>query len=233
MRGKDLLFWTIPAAVAVVAAVLGYRALRPEGPPGPDDGPPEHVSLICPPHVHRCVSGTVSVTTGEEEPGGEVPCQVQLVGRCAQKCVAEGIALVGVPDDVARTQLCDAPDDVEPLVASELGIAQLIEDGGGSCLADGFGPSTEGVLQCILESAKDPDALGIVVGRITCRAGTVATRDDTPRIVSRAQAIALWCRRDAATAPDATKEAAVDAAADSAGNTAVDAAGDGSLDGRD
>jgi hypothetical protein len=216
---KDLLFWALPAALAAVAGVFAYRAIRPDE-PSPPDGPPERVSLLCPANHYRCVSGTVSVTTGEEDPGGEVPCTVHVVGRCAQKCVAEGVALVGVADDVAKMQLCDPPADVEPLVASELGIAQLIEDGGGSCVADGFGPSAEGVLQCILKSAKDPDSLGIVVGRITCRTGPVATRDDTPRIVSREQAIALWCRRDSAAlsasavALDAGSTDAADADAD-------------------
>lgn len=202
VRWKDYAFWTVPAAIAGVAAVLGVRALRSEGPELPSTEP-EPPSMMCPVGVYRCIAGSIAVTTGEENVGGETPCLTREVGRCAVACVAETVPLAGVSDEVAKGQLCDAPADVSALVEKELTITDLAGDSGEPCLADGFGPSDDGVLQCILQSAKDPDALGIVVGRITCRSGVVRTFDPTPRIVSREQAIALWCRRDAAGVSEA------------------------------
>ena len=232
MRLKDLAFWTVPAAIGAVAIVLGLRALRGDRPEAPSSGDkPEPMSLICPTNLYRCSAGTIAATTGEENPGGETPCLTRDVGRCKDRCVADGIALVGVSDDTAKVQLCDPPSDVSALVSKELTVSDLVEDGGGSCVADGFGPSEDGVLQCILPSAKDPDALGLVVGRITCRTGVVATIDDTPRIVSRAQAIALWCRRDAAALTSSNVSldgggAGADAGADA--DTGADAGADAS-----
>jgi hypothetical protein len=218
VRWKDAAFYAVPAAIAVVAGVLAWRAFRGDGPDAPTREPPQS-ALMCPSGRVRCAKGELLATTGEEKPNGS-GCDERHVAKCARACVSEGVALEGVDDDTARTQLCDAPENVEPMIASQLTIVELGDDGG-TCVADGWGPSDDGVLECILRSAKDPDALGVVVARVKCRTPVVPTIDKTPRIVSREQAVAVWCARsiaalsDAGVMVDAMSSPIVDAGSDS------------------
>jgi hypothetical protein len=241
VRWKDGVFYAVPAAIAVVAGVLAWRAFHGEGPGVPSQEPPP-TALMCPSGRYRCTKNEILATTGEEKTNGS-GCDERSVGKCARACVSESVSLDGVDDETGKTQLCDAPINVEPMVAKTLTIVELGDDGG-TCVADGWGPSEDGVLECILRSAKDPDALGVVVARVTCRTQPVPTMDKTPRIVGRDEAIAIWCARsnaaliDAGVSADAiatpaipTIDAGVDADAD-AGSSDADADAD-ARDGHD
>ena len=197
MQAKDAVFYAIPVALLAVAAGFAWRAHR-DAPPPPREGEvePPRVSM-CPAGRARCAHAEILITTGLERPGAAPPCEERSAGRCARACVTESVALEGVAATIAREQLCDAPVDVAPWIEREQTIAELGEDGG-VCTADGWGPSEDGVLECILRSAKDPDALGVVVHRVRCRTGVIDVSDTTPRLLQRDQAIALWCKREGA-----------------------------------
>ncbi len=194
MRSRGLFVWIIPAGLAAIAGVLGYRYLRDaDGTerPSPNDPPPQ-AHTQCPSQVVRCVKGEVRLQSGDQDAEGK--CLETKIGACSAACVAEGLPLERVDDSLARAQLCDPPADVEALVAKEETITELLDDGG-VCEADGFGPDGDGIVECILRSTKDPDALGIIVRRIHCKKGPVATFDRRPRTISRERAIALYCLR--------------------------------------
>ena len=229
VRLKDAAFYAVPVAIAAVAGVFAWRAFR--GEPDAPSREPETKVLMCPSGRYRCAKGEILATTGEEKTTGS-GCDEWRVSKCVRACVTESIVLEGVDDDTAKTQLCDAPIDVGPLIASEQTIVDLGDDGG-TCVADGWGPSEDGVLECILRSAKDPDALGVVVARVKCRTAVVPTMDKTPRIVGKDEAIAVWCARSEAALADAgvalDAAAAADAASDAsdasdAGDVTMDAA---------
>jgi hypothetical protein len=206
-RLKDAIFWAIPASVAVVAAVLAYRAFK-GGHEEPSREPPALKISLCDAGRYLCRKGEVMATTGEELPEGAANankdghdrCVRRKVGPCVKACVADDVTLAGIDDALAKTQLCDLPEYVNVYVRDERNLLGMPAADAGTCEADGFGPTPDGIEQCILRSVSDPNALGVIVATAKCRLGAVPTVDRRPRLVSRAQAIALWCRRDAAAA---------------------------------
>lgn len=195
MRFRDLAFYAIPGAIMVVAGVMAWRYWNDRRAPSSE---PEPLQLVtaCPPNRYRCQHGEVLVSTGDEATvAGKTECVTRSIARCRAECVVEGVNVDGIDDATAARQLCDRPQNVEPLVASEATATDLGEDGG-VCESDGWGPSDDGVLECILRSVVDPNALGLVVHRVRCATGVVVTGEKLPRLMGREQAIALYCRRD-------------------------------------
>ena len=131
--------------------------------------------------------------------------------------MVEGVTLAGISEEAARVQLCDPPAAPESLVTDAKNhLAESTKDAA-ICEADGFLPSTEGIEQCILRSVVDPSALGVVVTSAKCRLGAVPTVDRSPRLIQRAQAIALWCKRDP-TALDVAEDASPGETGDALGD---------------
>jgi len=198
-RGKDAIFWAIPGAVALVAAVLAYRAFR-SGPDEPSRDAPQMKISLCEAGRYLCRKGEVLATTGEEGPEGGDRCVRRKLSKCARGCVAEEVTLAGMDEESAKRQLCDMPEYVNVYIRDEKNLLGMPAADAESCEGDGFAPTVDGIQQCILRSVVDPNALGVVVSTARCRLGAVQTIDRQPRLVSREQAIALWCRRDAAAA---------------------------------
>lgn len=228
--GKDVVFYAIPGAIAVVAGVLAYRAFR-DRPWEPPKDPPELVVLApCAAGHHKCGAGKLLVTTGEERDAGLDRCVYREVAACKVQCASEQIVLTGVDQATAKQQLCDPPADLGALIAEEKSYLDGLVAEAGACEGDGFIPTPDGIEQCILKSGKDPTAAGVVFGRIKCKLGTVATADRRPRLVARSEAVAVWCKRDPNATPaalDAGAAGATDAGdAGDAGDAATDAATD-------
>lgn len=192
---RDAIVWSIPAAIACVAAVLAVRAFR--GADGPPREPPQ-LRLIdpCSPGRYRCMTGTLQTTTGERVDGSATNCAWQRVTACAVKCASERVTIV-VPDDrTAREQLCDPPKRPLALLSSiENLLAAPIADAG-ECEGDGYIRTHDGFVQCVRRSGLDPASTGVVIARATCRAGVVPDLDTTPRLIPREEAASVWCKRD-------------------------------------
>ncbi len=223
--GKDVFFYAIPGAIAVVAGVLAYRAFR-DRPWEPPKDSPELVALSpCGAGHYRCRDGKVQVTTGEERDAGLDRCVFREVQTCKFVCASDGIVLTGVDDKTAKAQLCDPPNDLSTLISEEKSYLDGLVTEAGVCEGDGYIPTPDSIEQCILKSGKDPNATGVVFGRIKCRRGVVPTADRTPRLVSRAAAVSVWCKRDPAAVPEAPVDGGANLGAD-AGDAGDADAGD-------
>ncbi len=215
---KTAIFWSIPIGIGVVAAFLGYRAFR-ERPWQPSTEPPVVVPLSpCGAGQYRCHEGKVEITTGDERDSGL--CEWKSVAPCARACASSRVTLAGVDEATAKTQLCDPPRHLWRLVAEEKSFLDAPVTEAGVCEGDGYVPNEEGFVQCISRSGNDPSAMGVVLGKTTCRFGAVPTADRAPRLIKREEAIAVWCKRDPAGEPDAEIEITMD---DAATDAATDA----------
>ncbi len=197
---KDLIFWSIPLAITCAAGFFAYRALHPPDWVPPKGGLDPRLAEPCAVGRYRCHGGKVQTTTGEHTDGGPT-CVYRDVAPCARGCVSEPVTLI-VDESTAKTQLCDPPKRPLALLASfeSLLDAPLLD--AGMCEGDGYVPSSEGFIQCISRSAKDPLSAGVVIARATCRFGVVSTIDHTPRLIKREEAAAVWCKRDASAEVD-------------------------------
>lgn len=212
---KDLIFWSVPVAIACVAGVFAWRALR-----APDWVPPKDTPELafidpCSRGRYRCRAGRVEMTTGDR--GDANACRYVEVAPCARSCVTELVTLAGVDDAIARTQLCDLPLQPLLLLSKQESYLDTPVADAGICEGDGYVPSDDGFLQCISRSGKDPAATGVVIGRAICRAGVVNNLDRAPRLIKREEAAAVWCKRDPIAdtpADDANTDAGADANAD-------------------
>ncbi len=218
IEGKDLIFWSVPAVIACVAAVFAWRAFRE-----PDWVPPRNqpeLALLdpCARGRYRCHGGKVEMSTGDRAmDAGLNACAWMEIAPCARGCVTEQATLAGVDDALAKTQLCDLPKQPLLLLSSTQSFLDAPVSDAGICEGDGYVPTDEGFIQCIMRSPKDPSAAGVVIAKSICRAGTIKTLDRAPRLIRREEAAALWCKRDpiAETEPaDATVNADADASAD-------------------
>lgn len=235
IEGKDLIFWSVPLAIAAVAGVFAWRAFHtPEWVPSKDT--PE-LAFVDPCAVgrYRCHKGRVETTTGEHAPdGGPNTCAWREIGICSQACVSERVMLAGVDDATAKVQLCNLPKRPLALLSKdESFLDQAIADAG-VCEGDGYIPTDDGFVQCILRSGKDPSAAGVVLGRSTCKAGAIKTLDRTPQLIKREEAAAVWCKRDPSAdveEPDAGTDASSDTAVDASPDAAPDATSDAKKDG--
>ena len=209
---KAAIFWSIPIGIGVVAAFLGYRALRER----PWEEPPKDAQPLvrlspCAAGQYRCHEGNLEVTTGDERDSGL--CEWNAVATCARGCASSRVTLAGVDEATAKLQLCDPPRPLWRLVAEEKSFLDAPVTEAGVCEGDGYIPNEEGFVQCISRSGNDPNAMGVVLGKTTCRFGAVPTADRAPRLIKREEAIAVWCKRDPAGEPDAEIEITMDAAA--------------------
>jgi hypothetical protein len=197
VEAKDLIFWSVPAIIACVAGVFAWRAFRePEWAP-PRDQPELALLEPCARGRYRCRAGKVEMTTGDRAPdGGPNACAWMELATCAKSCVTERATIAGVEDAVAKSQLCDLPKRPLLLLSSTVSFLDSPIAEAGICEGDGYVPTEEGFLQCIMRNAKDPTATGVVIARSICRAGTIKTVDRAPRLISREEAAALWCKRD-------------------------------------
>lgn len=206
LPGKDLIFWSVPAAIACVAGFYAYRAFRE--PPGSSPASPDpRLVDPCAPGRYRCRAAKVQTTTGEHADGGQA-CAYREVATCARGCVSDAVTLV-VDEGTAKTQLCDLPKRPLSLLSSFESLLEAPLVDAGICEGDGYVPSDEGFIQCISRSGKDPSSAGVVIARARCRFGVVPTLERAPLLIKREEAAAVWCKRD----PSADVEPA-DAAAD-------------------
>ena len=194
LDGKDLVVWSVPAALALGALFFAWRAFWPQDVGAPSQ--PAEFAFVeaCAPGRHRCRAKSVEVTTGERGDAGA--CTWRSVGSCVTACVSEQVALAGVDDATAKAQLCDPPRRPLLLLSKTESYLDAPLADAGVCEGDGYIPTSDGFLQCILRSSADRGASGIIFGRAFCRAGTVQTLDRAPRLVRREEAAAIWCRRD-------------------------------------
>jgi hypothetical protein len=215
-RGRDQVFWAIPLAIACVAAFFAYRWLRvPSWEPPPKDEATELRLNPCAPGHQRCRGGELFETTGERGDGGQA-CAWRSLGRCQKACVAEDVTYAGVDLAVAKRQLCDPPADVAPLIAGVTSNLDKKPDEVPSCEADGYAPTDTEIVQCVLRSKNDPNALGVVIASIRCHGKVVPTVDRTPRLITKEQAVALWCEREAGAGAGAASGSAASSVAGSA-----------------
>ena len=115
---KAAIFWSIPIGIGVVAAFLGYRALRER----PWEEPPKDAQPLvrlspCAAGQYRCHEGNLEVTTGDERDSGL--CEWNAVATCARGCASSRVTLAGVDEATAKLQLCDPPRPLWRLVAEE------------------------------------------------------------------------------------------------------------------
>lgn len=218
-RGRDLVFWAIPLAIAGVAAFFAYRYFRVPEPPSRDEAAELRFNPCAPGH-QRCRAGEISETTGEPGDGGQA-CAWRPIGRCQKACVADDVIYGGVDPAVAKRQLCDAPADVTPLIAGVTSNLDKKADEVPSCEADGYAPADQEIIQCVLRSRVDPNALGVVIASIRCRGKVVPTVDRAPRLITREQAVALWCDREAAATPAGSAPASPSSSAAPAGSASA------------
>lgn len=225
---KDLIFWSVPLIIACVAAFFAWRAFRePEWAP-PHDQPELAMIDPCARGRYRCRASRVEMTTGEHaRDGGPMACEWNQVAPCARECVTERATLAGVDDAVAKAQLCDPPKQPLLLLSSTQSFLDSPIAEAGICEGDGYVPTEDGFIQCIMRTPKDPSAAGVVIARSICRAGTIKTLDRAPRLIKREEAAALWCKRDpiADTEP-ADAGVSVDADADASSDADADAKAD-------
>ncbi|GAC1585233.1 MAG: hypothetical protein NVS3B20_14820 [Polyangiales bacterium] len=201
----DALFWAVPGSLGVVAIAFAVRAFR-ASPPDPS-GEVEVQLSPCGAGHYVCQGNRVMVTTGESTHEGGDPCVRKKLEACGHRCVAEGVTLAGVEARIAREQLCDPPERPAAYVTEEKSLLEMPVRSAGTCEGDGFGPTADGIEQCIMRSAKDPNALGVVVATAKCRFGAIPTLDRSPQLILRDQAIALWCRHDVVVEASAASSA--------------------------
>jgi hypothetical protein len=208
LETKDVVFWSIPAAIAVAASVYAWRALR-----APAWAPPPELVLAdpCSRGRYRCRADRVEMTTGDHAPdGGPMSCAWMEIGPCARTCVTEHVTLAGVDEATARKQLCDPPKQPLLLLSKQESFLDQPLGDAAVCEGDGYIPSDTGFIQCIARGLKDRSAPGVVIASATCRAGVVRTIDRGPRLITREEAASVWCARDpiAEIEPDAGSDAA-------------------------
>jgi hypothetical protein len=188
-------YYAIPVGIGAVALYMGLQHYRaPKWDPTLDTM--TSMVRLCAPGRFRCAGRQVTETTGEERPGTGGLCVERAAGTCNERCVADGVSLGGIDAVFARSQLCDPPVSVASIVEDERSNLDLPVSKVGVCDADGFAPTDVGIHQCILRSASSPGATGAIVMTARCRSGIVPTTDKQPQLISREQAIAIWCRRD-------------------------------------
>lgn len=196
-RLRNLLFWSVPASIAAVAGYFAYRYFREPAWAPPEDASYELRVNPCAVGRQRCVGGAIQESTGERADagtGGEV-CAWRTLERCAKACVADRVTMAGLDAVTTKKQLCDPPESVASLIAEQTSNLDKRPDEVPSCEGDGYAPTATEIVQCVLRSAKDRGALGVVIGTIRCRTSVVATMDRTPQLITREQAVALWCAR--------------------------------------
>jgi hypothetical protein len=198
LEGRDLLFWSVPAAVAAVAAFFAFRAFQRDEWVPPKDAPELAFVDPCAVGRYRCRKNRVETTTGERGDGGPLSCAYREIGACSRACVNERVSLAGVDDATAKAQLCNLPKRPLLLLSKTESYLDAPYADAGTCEGDGYVPTPEGFVQCILRSSKDPGLAGVVLGRSFCKVGAVNTLDRTPQLIPREEAAALWCRRDPA-----------------------------------
>lgn len=222
---KDLIFWSVPAAIAIVAGVFAVRAFRTPDWVPPKDGPDPRLIDPCSPGRYRCRAGKVEVTTGDHADGG-AQCLYRPHAPCARSCVTEQVTMAGVDEKFAQEQLCDPPKRPLALLSKTESFLDAPIADAGMCEGDGYVPTDEGFLQCIMRSAADRASMGIVIARATCRAGAVKTIDRIPRLIKREEAAAVWCKRDPIAEIDDAPDASADAADAADATDATDAKAD-------
>ena len=230
IEGKDLIFWSVPLTIAGVAAVFAWRAFhQPEWVPSKDAPELAYVDA-CAVGRYRCRKDRVETTTGDRADGGG--CGWRELAVCSRACVSERVALVGVDDQTAKTQLCNPPKRPLLLLSKDESFLDKPLSDAGSCEGDGYIPVDDGFVQCILRSGKDPAASGVVLGHAYCKAGTIKTLDRTPVLIKREEAAAVWCKRDPSAdldEPEVGVDAGVsdaEAGIDGGGDAVSDAASD-------
>jgi hypothetical protein len=222
-RLRNLLFWSVPASIAVVAGYFAYRYFREPAWAPPEDASYELRVNPCAVGRQRCVEGAIQESTGERADagtGGEV-CAWKTLERCAKACVADRVTMAGLDAATTKKQLCDPPESVASLIAEQTSNLDKRPDEVPSCEGDGYAPTSTEIVQCVLRSAKDRGALGVVIGTIRCRTSVVATMDRAPQLISREQAVALWCARGEGAGSGAGSGAASGSAAASASASAA------------
>jgi len=197
IEGKDLIFWSVPAVIACVAGVFAWRAFREPDWVPPRDQPELALLEPCARGRYRCRAGKVELTTGDRAPdGGPNACAWMELAACARGCVTDRATLAGIDEATAKAQLCDLPKQPLLLLSSTQSFLDSPIADAGMCEGDGYVPTEDGFLQCIMRAPKDPTAAGVVIARSICRAGAVNTLDRAPRLIRREEAAALWCKRD-------------------------------------
>lgn len=213
-EAKELVFWAVPVAIALVAAVFAWRAYRQEAwAPLRDDAEPR-LSEPCAMGQWRCRSRRLETTTGEHGDGGPLSCQWKESVPCARVCTTELASLAGVELKLAKEQLCDPPKQPLALLATTESFLDAPIADAGVCEGDGYIPTEEGFLQCITRAGGDRVAPGVVIARSRCVAGAIATLERRPQLIKREEAAALWCKRDPIADVEPEADAGVDAFSD-------------------
>jgi hypothetical protein len=228
IEGKDLIFWSVPAIIACAAGVFAWRAFREPDWAPPRDQPELALLDPCARGRYRCHRGKVEMTTGDRAGGDAGPnaCAWMELAPCAKGCVTERATLAGVDEATAKGQLCDLPKQPLLLLSSTQSFLDSPVAEAGICEGDGYVPTDDGFIQCIMRAPNDPTAAGVVIAKSICRAGAIKTVDRAPRLIKREEAAALWCKRDpiADTEPlDASVDAEADASADADADAKADA----------